>query len=368
MRLGVIPEGMLERVALRAGIVPVPLLETFGGLLLTRTAMAGTQLGVFDAIGSQQLTPAEVAARCGTDERATAKLLFALTGHGYLRESAGRYALAPVARRWLLRDAPESLADNMLFRYDEWRYTEGLEEFVRTGTPLDVHANATDDEWRRYQRGMRSLSTSAAKELARRLPVPPSARELLDIGGSHGYFSVELCRRHPELRSTVLELPAAIEHAAPLLAQENMGERVVHRAGDALADDLGAERYDVVFVGNLVHHFDDAQNRDLARRIARALRPGGVHAIFDIVSGRTPREAGQTGAALELYFALTSQSGTWAAERMADWQRDAGLVPRKLMRLRSSPAQGVQFAVKPGGTASRRSTLAGLRQRLGRRA
>ncbi len=366
MRLGVIPESLLERVVLRAGIVPVPLLETFGGLLLTRTVMAGTHVGVFDAIGSERLAPAEVAARCGTDERATAKLLFALTGHGYLRESAGRYALAPVARRWLLRDEPQSLADNMLFRYDEWRYTEGLEEFVRTGSPLDVHANATDEEWRRYQRGMRSLSTYGAKEVARRLPVPPGARELLDIGGSHGYFSVELCRRHRGLRSTVLELPAAIEHAAPLLAQEGMGERVVHRAGDALSDDLGSERYDVVFVGNLVHHFDDAQNLDLARRVARALRPGGVHAIFDVLSGSSPRQAGQTGAALELYFALTSLSGTWAAERMAHWQSAAGLLPREPMRLRTSPAQGVQIAVKPGGAVGRRSRLAGLRERLRR--
>jgi len=364
--VGVIPESLLERVALRAGIVPVPLLETFGGLLLARTAMAGTQLGVFDAIGSERLAPAEVAARCGTDQRATAKLLFALAGHGYLSESAGRYELAPVARRWLLRDGPQTLRDNMLFRYDEWRYTESVEEFVRTGTPLDTHAKATGDEWRRYQRGMRSLSTYAAKEVARRLPVPSRARELLDIGGSHGYFSVELCRRHQGLRSTVLELPAAIEHAAPLLAHEEMGERVVHRAGDALSDDLGSERYDVVFVGNLVHHFDDAQNLDLARRVARALRPGGVHTIFDVLSGSSPRKAGQIGAALELYFALTSLSGTWPAERMAHWQRAAGLLPRRPMRLRTSPAQGVQIAVKPGGSDAQRSTLALLRQRLGR--
>ena len=37
-----------------------------------------------------------------------------------------------------------------------------------------------------------------------------------------------------------------------------------------------------------------------------------------------PDEAGQIGALLDLYFALTSESGTWSFEEMADWQREAG--------------------------------------------
>jgi hypothetical protein len=71
--------------------------------------------------------------------------------------------------------------------------------------------------------------------------------------GSHGYWSVALCRRHAQLRSTVLELPQAIRHAAPLLAREEMGDRVVHRAGDALTDDLGTDAYDLVFLAAVTH-------------------------------------------------------------------------------------------------------------------
>jgi hypothetical protein len=48
-----------------------------------------------------------------------------------------------------------------------------------------------------------------------------------------GYFSVAICRRYPELRATVLDLPEAIKHAAPLLAKEGMRDRVSHRAGNA---------------------------------------------------------------------------------------------------------------------------------------
>jgi hypothetical protein len=48
-------------------------------------------------------------------------------------------------------------------------------------------------------------------------------------------------RKYPQLGATILDLLAAVTHAAPTLARESMGERIVHRAGDALADDLGRE-------------------------------------------------------------------------------------------------------------------------------
>jgi predicted O-methyltransferase YrrM len=178
--------------------------------------------------------------------------------------------------------------------------------------------------------------------------VPAGARDLLDIGGSHGYNAVVLCRRHAGLRAVIFDLPAAVEQAAPILAKEGMGDRVVHRAGDALADDLGAESWDVVFVAQLVHHFDAATNRELARRVARALRPGGVFVIQEAVRPSSPKQAGQAGTLLDLYFALTSQAGTWSYDEMADWQRQAGLEPRKPIRFRTVPGVGQQVAVKRG--------------------
>jgi predicted O-methyltransferase YrrM len=165
-----------------------------------------------------------------------------------------------------------------------------------------------------------------------------------DIGGSHGYFSVAICRRHPGLRATVLDLPSAIEHAAPLLDAEGMSDRVQLVAGDALADDLDAEAYDVVFLMSLVHHFDEAANRALAEKVARPLRRGGVMVIGEALR---PKVGGrQLGAFFDLYFGMTSESGTWTFDEMALWQREAGLVPRKPMPLRFFSELGLQVGDK----------------------
>jgi 2-polyprenyl-3-methyl-5-hydroxy-6-metoxy-1,4-benzoquinol methylase len=208
---------------------------------------------------------------------------------------------------------------------------------------------------------MRSGANLAAPELARRIPVPKVEEgrpiEMLDIGGAHGYYSVALCRRHPQLRATILDLPEAIAHAAPLLAKEQMGDRVVHRAGNALTDDLGEQAYDLVLIANLVHHFDDASNRELVTRVARALRPGGILVIGEMIRPDAPGEGGQIGALTDLYFAITSEAGTYSFAEMAAWQRAAGLVPRRPLRLLTGPGAGLQIARKPRprghGAASR---------------
>jgi 2-polyprenyl-3-methyl-5-hydroxy-6-metoxy-1,4-benzoquinol methylase len=327
-------------------MVPRPLVETLPTLLLTRSLLVSARFGLPQALAAGALGAEEVAVRCRTHPRATRVLLDTLVSLGYARLPDGRYELTADGRRWLLPDSPQSLHDSLLYRYLEWDWIARLDDFVRTGEVVDMHGGMTPEQWGLYQRGMAEIVRFGTPELARRIPVPKGARDLLDIGGSHGLLSVALCRKHPGLRAVVLDLPEAVEHAAPILAEEGMGDRVVHRPGDVLKDDLGAAAWDVVLLSNLAHHLDEAANRELARRIARALRPGGVFAIVEIIRRDSPTESGQLGALFDLYFALTSESGTWSFEEMAAWQRDAGLRPRKPVRLRRSPGFGVQVAIK----------------------
>src|SRR6266511_3956064 len=195
----------------------------------------------------------------------------------------GRYSLTTDARKWLLDGSPTSLRDWILEQeFIEWRHIDRLEDFLRTGTALDLHADLGEDEWALYQRGIRNIASLSAGELARRVPVPRGARDT----------------------------------------------------------------FDVVYTSILVHHLEDEENRDLARRVARALRPGGHYVIVDSVRPRSAKEAGQIGTLGDLFFALTSRAGTWSFEEMAHWQRSAGLDPRKPIRLRTGPGVGVQWAVK----------------------
>ena len=347
MRIGVVAENMLERLANAFNLIPRPALETLPALLLARSILSATKLGVFEALVEAPLTVGEVAARCSTNARATEKLLNALVGARYLRIVRGRYALTSETRKWLLRGSEHSMHDLMLqWEAAEWHWVTRCDEYLTTGQPIRMHSELSEEQWELYQRGMRAAAAGAAREIAHQVPMPEGAREMLDIGGSHGLNSVAICRLHPGLRSTILDLPDAVAKAAPLLAREGMGDRVVHRAGDVLAEDLGVERYDVVFTANVLHHFDDPTNRELARRVARALRKGGYYVICDFIRPDVPGKQ-QVVALLDFFFALTSASGTWSFDEMASWQRDAGLVPARPVGLRMALGSGLLSARKP---------------------
>jgi SAM-dependent methyltransferase len=346
MKLGVIPENLVERLLLATNLVPRPIFDTQVAMMLARTVMAGTKLGIFEALTTKPLTAAEISAKCLTDLRATTKLLNALVGARYLCMKKDGYRLTSLSRKWLLRDSPRSIYDKMLFHFTEWEWIGHYEEYVRTGIPLKIHDILSDETWGVYQRGMRAVTRFQTFEVVWRTPMPKNPRTMLDVGGAHGLFSVAFCRRYRLLRAVVLDIPEAIKYAAPMLAKEGMGDRVKHRVGDALTDDLGVDEWDLIFISQFAHHCDEATNRDLVKRAARALRPGGVLAIQDMLRPSSAKEP-MLVLLSDLYFANASQSGSWSLAEIADWQRAAGLQPLRPIRFRSLPGAGQQAAVKP---------------------
>jgi SAM-dependent methyltransferase len=142
-------------------------------------------------------------------------------------------------------------------------------------------------------------------------------------------------------------LPEAIKHAAPLLVKEGMGKRVVHRPGNALTEDLGTEVYDLMFMAAVVHHFDDTTNRQLMRRLARALRPGGIVAIWEPVRQDRAGRIRQIGGLLDLFFGFFSEAGTWSHAEVAGWFREGGLKPQKPQSPRVAPDLALHIGRKP---------------------
>jgi hypothetical protein len=56
MQYGAIPESLVERLALAAGLVPVPMMDTMFGMLKSRFVMAAVKLGIFDALAGAPQT------------------------------------------------------------------------------------------------------------------------------------------------------------------------------------------------------------------------------------------------------------------------------------------------------------------------
>jgi SAM-dependent methyltransferase len=211
--------------------------------------------------------------------------------------------------------------------YFHWSAIERLEHVAATGQGLDLHhAMCAEDHWATYQQAMLETARSAAIPVAREIPVCPGADRMLDIGGAHGLYGAALCRLNPPMKSEVLELPAAIRHAQSLARKEGLDDLVSHRAGSALNEDLGCDTFDVVFLGNILHHFTAAQNSALLRRIRTALRDEGTVAVWDFRLPDPDAPPDLVADGFALLFRITSATRCYAVTEFEEWMVGAGFV------------------------------------------
>lgn len=346
MKLKITAQNPMEWIAIKLNLIPIPLMDTQVAFTQARAIMAAAELNIFEAIGKGSKTYQQIAAISKTHPEATKQLLDCLTGIGYLTWNNGNYAIKPKLYKWLLKEFPSNFIGKLRFQLSEWNWMAKLEDYVRTGKPMELHSVITESEWANYQDGMRDLSVNTAKELAGKIKLSANTSKLLDIGGSHGLYSNELCKKYPSLSSTILELPGAVDRASAIAAEQGLTDRVKYKAGNALTDDLGEQQYELIMINNVVHHFTVEYNLKLAQKVARALKPGGIYAIGEFIRGSKPGEGGAVASGAGLYFSLTCESGTWSVEEINAWQQKAGLKTHKPISLMTLPGWKMLVATK----------------------
>ena len=330
---------------------PGPVLDLLGGAAL-RVAGAASKLGVFQALADGPASADEVAGRAGTNPRGTALLLEALRAFGYVAPAngGGSWALTPTAEKWMVRGRPGSFTDTLEFwdslLYGLWGQ---LETSLATGAPpvdwyrwLEAHPATL----KTFQAMLAGVARHSAPEVVAAVELPPNAKRIVDIGGSHAIFSLEFLKAHPELKATVLDFPGALEVGRENARAAGMEERVELKAGDFLNDDLGSG-YDAALLCSIVHGLSPAQNVELLRRVHAALNPGGVVVVVEQTEGPGQHQNPVTDAflrtfSLNMYHLQGAQ--VYSFDEIAGWLAEAGFGPARESAVRGSIDRVVQAA------------------------
>jgi ubiquinone/menaquinone biosynthesis C-methylase UbiE len=345
MRLAARPQNIKESIALAAGLVPTPLMDTLMALLLAKTVIAATALGIFDALEAEPLTSSEIAEILGSDPKATEQMARALFGCRYLKYKENRFALAPISRRWLSRSSLGSLHSAILHGSLDLRFMD-FENYVKHGTSQEFHSALSPEEWQIYHRGQADHAAQIVDEVIEKAPLPPHAIDLLDLGGGHGLYSVAFCGRYPQLRARVLDLATPSEERGAKRALDSACSRVQFEVGDIRSILLQPNSADMILLANVLHHFDGPTNRSLMKRVATALRPGGIVIVVDAMRTSCVQRTGQLEGLLNLYFGAASGVGLWTMEEIREWIQNAGLAVLPPKALRRMPICSMQVGRK----------------------
>jgi acetylserotonin N-methyltransferase len=113
-------------------------------------------------------------------------------------------------------------------------------------------------------------------------------RKLVDLGGATGHLAIAACRRYPNLRAAVFDLPEALPLAREIVGASEVSDRIELVSGDFFADPL--PEADLFAVGRILHDWSEDKVLKLLGKVYERLPPGGAlliaeKVLFDDKSG-----------------------------------------------------------------------------------
>lgn len=301
-----------------------------------RVGMVAFRVGLFDALSDGPASSDEIAQRTELDPRGSALLLDSLECLGWVkRRRDGRYRATRMTRRW----APVMAGGVPYFEkivFDDFSH---LERMLFDGNGRHDHWDQAD--WDLFQAGQLSLAKMNVAEVVRRVDIPRPAERLLDLGGGHGLYSAELCRRYPTLHAVVFDQPEMAPVVQNLAKSAGLTDRLEFRGGNFFTDPCD-DGYQAVLLFNVLHAKTRDECRQLIERAHAALVPGGIVVVLDQFPERGWSPVARAfGSLMALSMFNNVGNETYTSTEITDWLREAGFDRTRFRQLHRAPGNAL---------------------------
>lgn len=349
----------IERRLIRRGTIPGILLDASMAAFTTQAIVAAMELDLFEHVRNGPVTVETLAERTDASTHGLAVLLRALVPLSYLERDGDEYRLSTAAKRSLPQEEVPAMGTFLKIQARKGLdSTRAVSEAPEDGV-IGWETVQSGDVGRGYQAMMRWLAVDLVDEIVETVSLPDGAERLLDVGGSHGLYTVGFCEEQDGLLGTILDWPIGIEAAERTLEEHpELADRIDLVERDFQREEL-PEGYDFAFLGQIVHGLTAAGNRQLFDKLDRATTEIGTVAILDQVSdppstGLLPFDPMQSsfadGIAALLGFGLFVFTGgrTHAYRDLQSWLSAAGFTDVTYSPVKQSPGFSLIVARKPG--------------------
>ena len=263
-------------------------------LIGARALKTAFELGVIDHLMTQHpATLAELGKTARADATGLSFLLDLLTGANVIENRNGGYSLsAPFRIAMRYRDLLETKLDFAGFlAADYLELFTGLVAdppgFMRKARLFQLfdYKRGLEPSVENYEstRAWMRLTTTLTRYEARACIKAfdfSAARNMLDIGGNSGEFVLQICKKHPQLRAAVMDLPLVCDIGQEHVLPEPERDRIAFLKGD-IRQEVPARGFDLISFKSMLHDWPEDAAKTFMARAAESLEPGGTMLIFE---------------------------------------------------------------------------------------
>jgi (2Fe-2S) ferredoxin/2-polyprenyl-3-methyl-5-hydroxy-6-metoxy-1,4-benzoquinol methylase len=321
-----------QRAQAAAGVLPDDLNRALRGFQESRVLLTAVELDLFTAVGSGARAD-DVAARLGSDPRATEMLMNALVAMGWLAKQGAIFSNPPSSARYFVAGSADDWRAATLHLAHLWRTWSTLTECVRAGTSvLRQEMAERGEEWTRAFIAAMHRNARARAPLVVGAVGTEGVNRMLDVGGGSGAYSIAFASAKENLEVHLLDLVEVLPITQSHIESAGLAGRIRTRPGDLRADQLG-EGYDLVLVSAICHMLGADENQDLLKRCFKALAPKGRVVIQDFIL-EPDKTAPKSAALFALNMLVGTRSGsTYTEAEYAAWLGEAGFHDVRHVRL-----------------------------------
>lgn len=321
--------------------------EISSGYWKSQVLMVAVGMGIFSLLHCKGgVSALSVSRSIKADRRATVMLLDALVGLKFLSKRGGVYRNSPMSDKFLVAGRPLYQGDRICLSRNLWDNWTLLGRSVKTGRAVAfINAGKKVDQKRRkvFISAMRDFAVLKSRQLAGKLDLADK-KLLLDLGGGPGSYAIEFVKANAGLHAVVFDLKGVTKITGRFIRDAGLDGRITTVDGECVGDDYGREAYDVVFVSNLLHMYDEDINRNILVKCKDALQKGGMVVVHDFML-----DSSMTHPPFAALFSLNMLTGThggrnYSKKEITGWLREAGF--RKLKCIDLEPDSSVVMGVK----------------------
>jgi len=289
----------------------------------SRVLLTAFELKIFTVLDKHMMTPEEVSQKLNTDTRATDRLMNALCGMGILKKVKGKFYNSDLSSKYLVENKPEFMG-NLYHTNHLWNTWSFLTESVKQGSSFKGDQNKKEkDNWvEAFIGAMHYRGVNQGKILSMMIDLT-NVKKMLDVGGGSAAFSMEIVKKNPSIKATVLDLPHVIPLTKKYVSEAGLLNNFNFIEGDYLTKDFGSD-YDLILLSAIIHINSYEQNKMLIKKCADALNKNGMIVISDFIMN-DDRTQPVHGALFSINMLVGTTNGdTYTEKEMREWFESAG--------------------------------------------